>query len=603
MDSTTPNLPLDTVTPSPISRSWGNEELPGGHLDVNLNDPEEKLDCFFAFLQEKLKWTYGELLYHSSKGKSPGAQKKLGVDGRTLVTSNPKEVKRNSSIIQHFMHGRGTYGPADILNNWMQHPYGADERHSDFMYSTSVPYVEIKPVRPALTSFAAQTVKTKMIHEAENTIKLSSGLHIAVTRKQQTKSSELNLEWPDIGAATFDKVQGIIQDKQPLTWSLIMEVASRPPRVRNGIKIIREKRPPQIVSTHVISTLNFSRSSSANLLPLATGLLYFASSASYDLFRHHARVGDMPAYNTIMQAMRVLSEREAATTLLHGTDPDSVGVIRLDNVQNYLIQRNPAIGRENKLNVGLSATYYEVDGISPHVFDLNAKRERLAENKRKDLTVNNFLSLVDSQHLEMVGILQWINTLVQHIPELSFMKKHVSMLYRTRAAKQRLPPKETKVHPLASSSRNETVVTDLKEALLDFLEQAGQTPESFKKHLFPIGGDGLTFNKILDIQDFLQFHENEFESLEVLDPLLEWWHSLWTDLSRLFGSHWGGDLSKDPSTLSHSATKIGRKKPSNLKKVDYFQHSQLAYLVLDTRMLDCWRLVALFERLDSQSLT
>ena len=46
----------------------------------------------------------------------------------------------------------------------------------------------------------------------------------------------------------------------------------------------------------------------------------------------------MPAYNTIMQAMRVLSEREAATTLLHGTDPDFVGIIRLDNVQNYLIQ-------------------------------------------------------------------------------------------------------------------------------------------------------------------------------------------------------------------------------------------------------------------------
>ena len=33
----------------------GNEELQG-HLDVG--DPDaEKLDCFFAFLQEKLKWT------------------------------------------------------------------------------------------------------------------------------------------------------------------------------------------------------------------------------------------------------------------------------------------------------------------------------------------------------------------------------------------------------------------------------------------------------------------------------------------------------------------------------------------------------------------
>ena len=175
------------VSPSPSS----NDELPA-HLDVS--DPDaEKLDCFFAFLQEKLKWTFGELLYHSSKGRSPGAKRKLGVDGKTLVTLNPKEVKRNTSIVQHFMHGRGTYGPADILNNWMQHPYGADERHSDLMYSTSVPYLEIKPIRPALTAFAAQTVKAKMIHEAESTVKLSSGLHVAVTPKQQAKCYTFSL--------------------------------------------------------------------------------------------------------------------------------------------------------------------------------------------------------------------------------------------------------------------------------------------------------------------------------------------------------------------------------------------------------------------------
>ena len=105
------------------------------------------------------------------------------------------------------------------------------------------------------------------------------------------------------------------------------------------------------------------------------------------------------------------------------------------HVQNYLIQWNPAIGHENKLNIDLSATYYEVEGIDPQVFDLSAKHDCLAENKRKNLTVNSFVSLIDSQHLETVSILQWINNLVQHIPELSFMKKHVSMLYCTQAAK------------------------------------------------------------------------------------------------------------------------------------------------------------------------
>ena len=85
----TPNLP-QLVSPSQL---WGNEELTGAPLYIS--DPDaEKLNCFFAFLQDKLKWTFSELLYHSSKGKSPGAKKKLGVDGKTLVTLNPKEVNR-----------------------------------------------------------------------------------------------------------------------------------------------------------------------------------------------------------------------------------------------------------------------------------------------------------------------------------------------------------------------------------------------------------------------------------------------------------------------------------------------------------------------------
>ena len=94
---------------------------------------------------------------------------------------------------------------------------------------------------------------------------------------------------------------------------------------------------------------------------------------------------------------------------------------------------------------------------------------------------------------------------------------------------------------------------------------------------------------MLMLKEFLQLEDNEFESLEIMEPMLEWWHTLWTDLSRLYGTHWGDDLSNDPSTLGHSAAKIGRKKPSNLKKVDYYPSSQLAYLVLDVRMLDCWR--------------
>ena len=46
-----------------------------------------------------------------------------------------------------------------------------------------------------------------------------------------------------------------------------------------------------------------------------------------------------------------------------------------DNVQNHLQQRDARIGRENVLNIGISATYIEIEGIDRVHFD--DKRRRL----------------------------------------------------------------------------------------------------------------------------------------------------------------------------------------------------------------------------------
>jgi len=289
--------------------------------------------------------------------------------------------------------------------------------------------------------------------------------------------------------------------------------------------------------------------------------------------------------------MRALSQHEASVTLEHGRSANTLGVIVYDNVQNYHIQRDQAIGRENHLNIGLAAIYYEVDvddiGIS--LFDLDRKRRMIEKGERAKLSVAKLQDMIDQRHIENVCILQWMHTLVQRIPQLQHLKPDIGILYQTRVAKQRLPVKAAKVHPLASSSRNETVFTDLKDALTDFFAQTGQTPQDFKRRLFPVGGDGLTYEKMLQLKEYLQFHENEQESFEVLQPMLEWWHTEWTNLSRIFESHWGPSFSHDPSTLGNSAEKNGRKKPVDLKKVDYYASVELAYLVLDIRILDCWR--------------
>lgn len=103
------------------------------------------------------------------------------------------------------------------------------------------------------------------------------------------------------------------------------------------------------------------------------------------------------------------------------------------------------------------------------------------------------------------------------------------------------------------------------------------------------GGDGLTYEMFIWLKRYLQFHSDVFQSFALLEPVLELWHTLWTDLSRLFECHWpaGSLTSQDPSTLGHSAQLISRKMPPNLKKVDYYPGAQLAYDVLDVQMRKC----------------
>jgi hypothetical protein len=77
------------------------------------------------------------------------------------------------------------------------------------------------------------------------------------------------------------------------------------------------------------------------------------------------------------------------------------------------------------------------------------------------------------------------------------MEEHVSILYRTRAAKLPLPAQATKLHPLAANGKKETITVKLKDALLDFFEQLGQKQGDYIWRLLMVGGVGLTYEKLL----------------------------------------------------------------------------------------------------------
>ena len=326
------------------------------------------------------------------------------------------------------------------------------------------------------------------------------------------------------------------------------------------------------------------------MLAVIKGLFDFSHGVAFDVFACNSRVAYTVSYGSVRRCLEELSAQEAKLIVERARDLRRGGVLVMDNVQNYLIQRDMRVGRTHTMNIGLAATYIEIEGIHPNALDFTDKMARLATSDRANLTVTQLLGYLDQEHVDTVITLHWLLTLVNYIPSLSYLRKDVLNAFRTRAAKLQLPVQPSSIHPLATSGKNEAVTKDLRDALFDFMEQIGQTPEDYQRRLVLGSGDGMTFEKIHQVKKYLQFDNDDLQSLQLLEPVLAIWHTLWTDISRIFESHWGkANLSSDPSTLAHSAAKIGRVAPPNLKKVDYYPYSELAYLVLDIRMLDCWR--------------
>ncbi|KAG1846380.1 hypothetical protein DFJ58DRAFT_497329 [Suillus subalutaceus] len=72
-------------------------------------------------------------------------------------------------------------------------------------------------------------------------------------------------------------------------------------------------------------------------------------------------------------------------------------------------------------------------------------------------------------------------------------QEHVSILFRTRGAKFHLSIRPNKIHPLETSSKNETVTTELNDAHVDFPGQ---------------------------IVEILQYYGDGFQRFEILEPVL-----------------------------------------------------------------------------------
>ncbi|KIY49883.1 hypothetical protein FISHEDRAFT_40602, partial [Fistulina hepatica ATCC 64428] len=443
--------------------------------------------------------------------------------------------------------------------------------------------LHIKNARAAVTAFSAQVFIRELIRERNNAVREEGNLHLSL-------NDENPLDFMKIRNSVAH-IQKTLEHEQKPGFYTLKAMAS--PKARSGHIPDRQYRPPALVCRSTHSQFVHVRSPyTANYLPVADAVLQWACKAPDILFRVGSRLGRHVALPTVVRALQCLSLHKQQVLLDLGTDESRSFILRLDNVPNFLRQRDPRYGRVDHLKIGCAGHIVEAGGFTKEAVDATLKQKKLDERLREKLTIDDLTGLIEgdnAEHLNRVFALHWLLVLVRHVPQLRPHRVKVDELFRTIGARLRLSANKSKIHPLATNAKNETIMTELYDILRDFLQQLGEPERKYLCRLIVVGGDGLTYQKLIEMKRYLQQKGDAAESLQVLEPILELWHTQWTNISRTVETHWGELTGEnDPSTLGHSAAIVGRKIPANMKKVDFYLGSQLLNLVLDTRMIDIW---------------
>ena len=159
--------PVFTPTPS----GFGSSRTFSHKLSI-----DKKLNIMFAAITKDAHWTLSEFLYFAFQVK--------GTKGKKISRSS-----RHATMVSQFLRGQTRYKVADILAAWTQSPDGRPQSSEDGenMYSLSTLFLDIKPARPAITSFAVQLIEKKLTQERNIAVRPSSGLHASAKTSSPDK--------------------------------------------------------------------------------------------------------------------------------------------------------------------------------------------------------------------------------------------------------------------------------------------------------------------------------------------------------------------------------------------------------------------------------
>ncbi|KAJ7020892.1 hypothetical protein C8F04DRAFT_1224175 [Mycena alexandri] len=506
---------------------------------------------------------------------------------------------RHKATVTSFLQGASACKMSDIITLIYDHPQSRPKRKQAeqlaLAFSPHAPLSDIRSARPCLSAWATRTVGDEAYRRVGRLAQKSddpvSRTHIRAStngRKEGTRVAT----WDDMNF-TIQGLADQYREGDSLVWYLTECFAA--PRVKGKV-VIRKRRPHPVIQVGAISSFVLSRNSYASGdLALPLGIWHFICKSHVDVKRVYSRFGSIVSDSTARNALNSMSAASLRTLQESVRDATARGESEwgkiLDNVQQHSPVYEHGLGRENQLKVGTACTAFRYDDCEPGAFDAQDHIDRVLAEDRKNMTTESILKSIDWDHNDRITDLHFVRVLAEFSPHLSHLSAEISELFRTVLAIYRIRVTKKTVQNLSTNSEREMTSQGMQRGRGDFDKQMGIEPSKCDNLLDWIRGDGGSHATLMNLKKYLGVEPNIYESCRNVISTPETWHTKATDLNSCASNHYGPAASKDPSSLSRSSNATNMKRPTDLKKCDFYPTSRSMTMIWEARVLDCWRLI------------
>jgi hypothetical protein len=329
-------------------------------------------------------------------------------------------------------------------------------------------------------------------------------------------------------------------------------------------------------------------------LALPLGIWHFACKSHIDVKRVYCRFGSIISDTTVRTSLNTMTETSIEglqTDVRKATEEDESRWFKIiDNVQEYSPVYEHGLGRDNQLKVGTACTAVRYEDCKPGAFNADDHVARVIAQERQTMTAESIFSSINWTHNQAVACLHFVRVLAEFVPELT-LRAQITTRFRTAPTAKHLLPEDRKTinQPIGTNTEHELELKGMRAAFSDFDPQLGVEPEKSDNILSWVRGDGASHATIMRLKKYLVTTENIYHSFRNVISTPETWHTKATDLNSCASNHFGPAASKDPSSLSRSSNAANMKRPTDLKKCDFYPTSRSMTLIWEARVLDCWR--------------